>query len=150
MRVFCGEAFLIISEALLCISLGRIDIAVIFLIIYHLFDSILYVTYVSAYRKSFAGKQIFVENPVDYKYDEEGNYIFSEGEYIPLECEVISGNAVVDAGALSGKKDDFLAITAGAKLLPLYMIVKGNITAKPLCESSKEVDFLSLSEYITT
>ncbi len=134
---FCGEYALILSAELLLILLGRFHSAAFMLIVCHIVDFFLYCFY-NYELKSMLENAVLFENPIEYRFNSDGDYILSSSEYIPTEGIVIAGEALVDYGRLGGG-DEVISVQPDDKLPPACRIIDGNIIFRPLKNEDNSV-----------
>lgn len=128
---YCSEYALILSAEVAFAAMGKLHNAVAMLIVYHIFDFIIFFSYNVALKNLFERSPLF-EKTIDYRFNHDGDYILSNNEYVPLEGVVVAGEALVDFGRISGECDDFIPIHAGDKLLPACRIDDGSVIFRPL------------------
>lgn len=136
-KYYCGEYALILSAETALVAMGKLHNAVAMLIVYHIFDFILFFSYNDALKKVLKHSPLF-EKTIDYRFNADGDYIISNNEYVPLEGVVVGGEALVDFGRISGD-DDIIPIRAGDKLLPACRIDSGSVIFRPLKNGENSV-----------
>ena len=135
---FSSECILVLSSTLLHLALSDIQSAVMMLIVYHIFDFIVYIFYARKLNEFFETSILF-EKTINYRFNGDGDYILSNNEYIPVEGVVVSGNALMDIGRVVGTGNEYIPVHTGDKLLPACRIIKGNIVYRPLKNTDNSV-----------
>lgn len=137
-KYYCGECTVMLSAVMLLAALNDVKSAVLLLVVYHILDFAVYIIYSKIYDDFWKSSAVF-ENPIDYRFDNNGNYLLSNNEYIPAEGEVISGNALVSNGRICAELQDVFPIHSGDKLLFSYKILSGSIHYRTFTKPEKSV-----------
>jgi len=131
------ESLSVFSGVILLLALKDVKSALELLMVYHTFDALIFCVHLKAIEKCIKNSVVF-ENPIEYRVDEDGNYIVSNNEFTPAEGKVVCGSALADDSLVSAN-DELITVQSGDNLPFSCKIVSGSIVYAPYRKTDKSV-----------